>query len=138
MVLTGMKLSPEHLIAKYGRERTRRMHAGSLESIDCVEQIVQEENVDCSFSRCGHLEVACKPSHFAGYSRSAELMAREFNHQVRIVSEPSCMRRWIAIYYGGLLDEKSAGLNPAKYVAGLASAAQGAGARIYEHSRVSS
>src|SRR5581483_8836292 len=46
MVLTGMKTSPEHLIAKYGRERTRRMHAASLESIDCVEQIIREEQIE--------------------------------------------------------------------------------------------
>ena len=137
MVLTGMKLSPERLIAKYGGERTRRMFAASLDSIDCVERIVQEETIDCNFSRCGHLEVACKPSHFAGYSRSAELIAREFNHAARIVSKADLHEEiGSQIYYGGLVDESSAGINPARYVAGLASAAQRAGARIYEHSPV--
>src|SRR6478672_3767472 len=68
MVLTGLKLSAETLAQRYGMELTGRMYASSLESIDLVEQIVREEHIDCSFSRCGHLEVACKQSHFDAYA----------------------------------------------------------------------
>src|SRR6266851_9292263 len=85
MVLTGLKLPVATLISRYGRETVRKMYAASLESIDCVEQIVHEGNIDCNFSRCGHLEVACKQAHFDGYEASAALIQREFNHQRRIV-----------------------------------------------------
>jgi glycine/D-amino acid oxidase-like deaminating enzyme len=137
MVLTGMKLPVPKLIARYGLEATRRMYAASLESIDLVEQTVKEEKIDCSFSRCGHLEVACKSSHFAGYAQAAALIKREFNHELRIVPK-SELRKEIGadIYYGGMVDESSAGLNPAQYVVGLAKAAQGAGAALYDHLRV--
>ena len=47
MVLTGLKLSAETLAKRYGMELTRRMYATSLESIDLVEQIVRDENIDC-------------------------------------------------------------------------------------------
>jgi glycine/D-amino acid oxidase-like deaminating enzyme len=40
------------------------------------------------------------------------------------------------IYYGGMVDEISAGLNPARYVAGLAVAAMRAGAQICERARL--
>jgi glycine/D-amino acid oxidase-like deaminating enzyme len=40
------------------------------------------------------------------------------------------------IYYGGMVDEVSAGLNPARYVAGLGRAAVAAGAQVCEHTRV--
>src|SRR6267378_6331044 len=80
MVLTGLKLGVNQLISKYGRELTRRMYAASLETIDCVEQIIRDEAIDCDLSRCGHLEVACKQKHFDEYSRQAEVIAREFNH----------------------------------------------------------
>src|SRR5205809_7819552 len=43
MVLTGMKLGVRELMSRYGRERTRQMYAASLDSICCVEKIVQEE-----------------------------------------------------------------------------------------------
>src|SRR6202051_53689 len=46
MVLTGMKLGVNKLISMYGRERTQRMYAASLASMDCVEQIVREEAID--------------------------------------------------------------------------------------------
>src|ERR1700751_5363009 len=55
MVLTGLKLGVNKLISMYGRERTQRMYAASVASMDCVEQIVQEDAIACDFSRCGHL-----------------------------------------------------------------------------------
>src|SRR5258708_1663230 len=120
MVLTGMKLGVNKLISMYGRERTQKMYAASQASIDCVEQIVHEENIECDFSRCGHLEVACKRLHFDDYSRQVEVIAREFHHQLKIVPRHE-LRSEIGsdIYYGGMVDEISARMNPARYVAGL-------------------
>jgi len=139
MVLTGMKLGVSKLISKYGREVTRRMYAASLASIDCVEQIVNEEKIDCDFSRCGHLEVACKQSHFDGYTRQAELIEVEFNHKLRVVPRSELNQEiGSSVYYGGMVDEVSAGCNPARYVAGLAGAAMKSGATIFEHARVTS
>jgi glycine/D-amino acid oxidase-like deaminating enzyme len=137
MVLTGLKLGANKLISMYGRERTQRMYAASLATIDCVETLVQEENIDCNFSRSGHLEVACKQKHFDEYASQVEVIAREFNHKLRIMPKNE-LRSEIgsSIYYGGMVDEVSAGLNPAKYVAGLAQAATKAGATIFEHTRV--
>jgi len=137
MVLTGMKLPLETLISRYGREATQRMYAASLASIDCVEQLVAQENIACDFVRCGHLEVACKPAHFEGFARSAEKIARECNHSLRIVPRNE-LRSEIGsnIYFGGLVDETSAGLNPARYVAGLARAAVNAGALLFDRARV--
>ena len=137
MVLTGMKLPVPTIIKRYGREVVRKMYAASLETIDCVEQIVRDESIDCNFSRCGHLEVACKQSHFVAYAESAALIQHQFHHHQRIVSK-SELRAEIGsdIYFGGMVDEASAGLNPARYVAGLAHAAQRAGACLYDHTRV--
>ena len=137
MVLTGMKLPVPKLIRRYGREAVRKMYAASLESFDLVEQIVREENIDCSFSRSGHLEVACKQSHFDAYEESAALIRQEFQHELRIIPK-SELRREIGsdIYFGGMVDEASAGLNPGRYVAGLAHAAQRAGACLHNHTRV--
>src|SRR5215813_2342195 len=137
MVLTGLKLGVNQLISMYGRERTQRMYAASLASIDCVEQIVREEGIDCSFARCGHLEVACKQKHFEDYARQAEVVAREFRHELRVVPRQE-LRGEIGsdIYFGGMVDEVSAGLNPAQYVAGLGQAAMRAGACVFEGTRV--
>ena len=137
MVLTGMKLDVETLAARYGMESAKRMYAASLASIAFVEQIVREEQIDCNFSRSGHLEVACKQSHFDAYARSVEVIGREFNHQLRVVSKKD-LRSEIGsdIYFGGIVDDVSAGLNPARYVAGLGRAALAAGAAVFENARV--
>lgn len=137
MVLSGLKLGVNELIARYGRDLTRRMYAVSLEAIACVERIVKEENIACDFSRTGHLEVACKQRHFDDYARQVEVIAREFNHKLKIVPRAD-LRSEIGsdIYYGGMVDEISAGLNPVRYVAGLATAAMRTGAAIHERTLV--
>ena len=137
MVLTGLKLGVGQLKARYGQELTRRMYAASLASMDCVEEIVKEEGIDCDFSRCGHLEVACKQKHFDDYERQAEIIEVEFKHKLRVVKRNELNTEiGSSIYFGGMVDETSAGCNPARYVAGLARAAIKAGAQIYEQTRV--
>ena len=137
MVLTGLKLGVNTLIARYGRERTRRMFAASIASIDCVEQIVRDEAIECDFSRSGHLEVACKPAHYQHFVAAAEAIAREFNHTLRVIPKSELHTEiGSETYYGGLVDEVSAGLNPARYVAGLARAAAQAGADLRDRTRV--
>ena len=137
MVLTGLKLPASTLTSRYGKEATARMYAASLESIDFVEQVIREENIACDFARCGHLEVACKAKHFDDFRRSAEATARDFGHQQRLIPKDQLQSEiGSAIYHGGLVDESSAGVNPARLVAGLAVAAQRAGAAIFEHSHV--
>src|SRR5258708_6973755 len=137
MVLTGMKLPVPTLIKRYGRETVRKMYASSLESIDCLEHIVREENIDCSFSRCGHLEVACKPAHFDDYEESAALIKSEFNHQLRIIPSNK-FRPQIGSDHSfcALAHQTSAGLNPAQYVAGLALAVHREGGCLFDHHRV--
>ena len=133
MVLTGLKVGTTDLISRYGKEVAKCMFAASLDAISTVEQIIAEENIDCNFSRCGHLEVANKPSHFAGFQRSAETVSRELGHNPRIIP-PNELSSEIGskVYFGGLVDEMSAGVNPARYVAGLGLAAIRAGAEIHE------
>jgi len=137
MVLSGLKLGTPTLVKRYGREATKRMYAASLESIDCVEEIVREEGIACDFSRSGHLEVACKEKHFKEFRRGAETIEREFGHKLRIVEKSELTSEiGSAIYYGGMVDEVSAGVNPARYVAGLGCAAAKTGAEIHEKTRV--
>ncbi len=137
MVLTGLKVGASDLLSKYGKEPTKRMFEASLDAISAVERIVAEENIDCSFSRCGHLEVANKPGHFENFQRMAETMAKELGHSLRIIQRDQLATEiGSKIYFGGIVDDISAGANPAQYVAGLGRAAIRAGAEICEQARV--
>jgi glycine/D-amino acid oxidase-like deaminating enzyme len=51
MVLTGLKLPMRTVLKRYGRDLARQLFQYSLDSIDTVEKIVKEENIDCGFAR---------------------------------------------------------------------------------------
>ncbi|HVN15841.1 MAG TPA: FAD-binding oxidoreductase, partial [Anaerolineales bacterium] len=137
MALTGLKLPMQTIIKKYGRNLAKQLFQSSLDSIDTVEQIVKEENIDCGFARCGHLLTANKPKHYEALQEEVEFMAKEFNHNVHLIPREK-QREEIGsgLYYGALVDEVSGGLNPAQYVAGLARAAEKAGASLHARARV--
>lgn len=139
MTLTGLKLSMQAVIKKYGRDLARRLFHCSIESVDTVEQIVREEQIECGFARTGHLLTASKPKHYDDFKHEVDFMAREFNHAVRLVPQDQ-LRSEIGStsYYGALVDEVSGGLNPAQFVAGLARAAEKAGATLHARARVNS
>lgn len=137
MVLTGLKLGMGTVMRKYGREIARQLFKSSLESIDTVEQIVREENIDCGFRRYGHLLTANKLKHFEGLKQEAEFMEKEFNHTLRLIPRSEQQTEIGSdLYHGALLDECSGGLNPAQYVSGLAAAAERAGATLHARARV--
>src|SRR5688572_11715250 len=137
MVLTGLKLGMQTGMKRYGREIAKRLFQCSLDSINTVEQIVKEENIDCGFARYGHLLTANKPKHFHALEEEAEFMEREFQHKLQLIPRGQ-QRSEIGsdLYHGALLDECSGGLNPAQYVAGLARAAEKAGASLHARAGV--
>jgi glycine/D-amino acid oxidase-like deaminating enzyme len=62
-----------------------------------------------------------------------ELLEREFDYPTRVVPKEKLREELnTPFYHGGLVDERSAGVHPAKYVRGLARAAQRAGADLHE------
>ena len=138
MTLTGLKPAMQTVIKKYGRELAKNLFQASIDSADTVEQIVKEENIDCGFERTGHLLAANKPKHFDALKDEVDFMAKEFNHKVHLVP-PGEMRSEVGsdIYHGALVDDASAGLNPAQFVAGLARGAENAGALLCARARVS-
>lgn len=137
MVLTGLKLGMGTIQKRYGRELAKRLFQYSLDSIDTVEQIVKEENIDCGFARTGHLLTANKPKHFDALREEAEFLEKEFGHKTRLVRRTDQHEEiGTDLYYGALVDEISGGLNPARYVAGLACAAENAGTGLHARARV--
>lgn len=137
MTLTGLKPSMHTVIKQYGRDIAKRLFQCSLDAVDTVEQVIKEENIDCGFARRGHLLAANKSKQYEALQKEVEFMEKEFNHKVRVISRQQ-QREEIGtdLYYGALIDEVSGGLNPAQYVAGLAGAAERAGATLHARARV--
>lgn len=137
MVLTGHKIGAASLRSRYGIDLARRLYQASIDSVELVAGIVDSERIDCNFHRSGHLALAAKASHYPYYCREAELLARDFGHEVRLVPRAALSAEiGSGSYFGGVVDERSGGINPARYVAGLAAAARRAGATLHERCRV--
>jgi len=133
MTLTGLSQGLASSEKKLGSDKVRQLFAESLESVNTVERLVMEGNIDCHFHRYGHLEAAFKPSHFEHLKQEQEILAARFNHETRLIP-PENLASEIGsdLYHGALLDPVSAGLHPAKYIAGLISMADGAGVDLHE------
>ena len=137
MALSGLKVDAEVVESRYGHELTRQLFDDSLASLTTVDQIISQERIECGFMRTGHLLVANKPAHFEALQREAEWYAHHFNHETSPIPKSELQNEIGSdVYFGGLSDETSAGLNPAQYVVGLAHAAERAGAILYPRTRL--
>lgn len=134
MSLIGLSSSLSNVLKQYGREKMVRLFRESVESVDCVEKIVKEGEIDCHFNRCGFLEAAFKPAHYDGLKIEQEFLAERLNHTTHLIS-PEDMHSEIGsdLYHGGLVEPSSAGLHPAKYIAGLIRMADEAGVDLHEY-----
>ena len=136
-VLTGLKVGAGTLLHRYGREKARAMFGASLEAIAFLEQLIAEEQIECGYRRCGHVEAAFKPAHFEGLRHDQELLARDFDHEVSLVPRAEQGGELGSdLYHGLLVDERSGALHPARYVRGLAAAARRAGAELWARTPV--
>jgi glycine/D-amino acid oxidase-like deaminating enzyme len=130
-VLTGLRVEPARLVARYGERRARELFDVSRAAIERVEAMIAQESIDCEYERVGHLRAAWKPSHFAAFRDEQGLLARVFHHRVELLSRAEQRTELGSdAYHGLLVDEGSRALNPARYAHGLAAAASRAGATI--------
>lgn len=137
MATTGLKESAVTISKRYGPGLGRQFWDAALDAIDLIGQLVVEEGIACDFSRKGHVELAAKPAHFEAMREQVAWHKKTFNHSMTLVG-PADLSQEIGskFYHGGLVDELSGGLHPAKYVFGLAEAAARHGALLCENSPV--
>jgi glycine/D-amino acid oxidase-like deaminating enzyme len=136
-VLTGLRLDPRTLVKRMGQARARQFFESSLESLAGLERLIADESIDCEYERCGHIQAAAKPSHFAAFRAEQNLLASVFNHRVDLISASEQQAEiGTTSYFGLLLDQRSGALNPARYVRQLSAAACRAGAKIVEGTAV--
>ena len=136
MATPGLKQDIFKVHKKYGMDYAREFWKSSIDAIDLLEQIIIEENIDCNWSRKGHVALACKQSHYDDFPEYAAWIKREMGHEKTIVPKGEIKSEiGTDAYFGGLSDKSSGGLQPAKYVDGLARAVAGLGVILCEDTR---
>jgi glycine/D-amino acid oxidase-like deaminating enzyme len=136
-VLPGFKPEMEELDRRLGSERAARMFELTLDAIRFLEELITNEGIACDFSRCGAVTLAAKPSHLSALAESGRFLRDRLGYQTELLG-PLDVEKEIGSkrYHGALVDPGGRALQPAKYVRGLALAAERAGARLIEGAEV--
>jgi glycine/D-amino acid oxidase-like deaminating enzyme len=136
-VLQGYKPEMAELARMVGPERARRMFRLTLEAMQLLERLIDEEGIACDFSRCGAVTLAAKPGHLPPLEQSGRFLRQELGYETELLCREDIGREiGSARYHGALLDPGGCSLQPAKYVRGLGQAAERAGARLMEDTEV--
>jgi glycine/D-amino acid oxidase-like deaminating enzyme len=136
-VLPGFKPEMEELARRLGAARAARMFQLSLEAMRYLADLIAEEGIACDFSRCGAVTLAAKPAHMQGLEQSSRFMREQLGYETELLQREDLGQEIGSTrYHGGLLDPGGCSLQPAKYVRGLALAAERAGARLLENAEV--
>ena len=137
MMHPGFKLGPAALIRRFG-DRGRALYRSSLDAFALVEQTIAANQIACDYVRSGHVELAFKPRDVRHLEEEAHVLTAEFGVPARLIPRIELASEvGTSEYHGGLLVERSGGLHPAKYVAGLTALARDRGAHLYDHTLVS-
>ena len=132
IVHAGYKWGPSALLKRYGDDLGRALYRETLDSYALVKRLIADEAIDCDFREVGGVELAYAPAHV----RDLEL-ARDSLASVGVAAEVvprERIREEIGsdVYYAGLVVPSSGLVHPGRYFAGLAAAADRAGADLHE------
>lgn len=136
-VCQGHNMSHQEMIAKVGRSNADLLWQMSLDSVDLVKELIDKHQIQCDLKQ-GVLHVANKAKHCDELKRSVDYKQTKLNyHDIEYLdkAEVSSMLGSDK-YHGGEYWKQGAHLHPLNYALGLAEAADKAGVRIFENSRV--
>jgi glycine/D-amino acid oxidase-like deaminating enzyme len=133
MIHPGVKLDLDSLLHRFG-DLGERLFRFTVEAFADAERVIADEGIECDYERTGHLYLASRASHVEKLSYIAGLCRERFDIAARFVPREALGEEIGSEgFHGGLVVEKSGGLDPARYHAGLVRMARRGGAEIYEH-----
>jgi len=132
-LIFGLAAGQKSLVAQVGRENARRLFDMSVEALDLTQSLIRDHGIDCDY-RPNHVHVATKPRHLQELREWQCQLHDEYGYRTARLLDRSELAEHVHSdrYLGGLIDPRSGHLHPLKYTQGLARAAEGAGARIFE------
>jgi gamma-glutamylputrescine oxidase len=134
-MIPGLRKSAPELVKAYGAERAKALFDLSLSARDLVLGLIREHGIDCDLRLTGHLTGAVRASDQRHLAAEAECLDRVMAYPHAVLLDAKEARGQADTpYHGGLLDRRGGHMHPLNYTLGLARAAEGAGAVLYERS----
>jgi glycine/D-amino acid oxidase-like deaminating enzyme len=135
MVIPELKAGPGTLERRYG-PLGRQMYAEVNEAFDHVEALITDHAIDCSYERTGQLYLAHSTRlvpHLQAIAGEHADRADHLAEDVRFVPRAALSDEiGSTSYHAGVVMERTGGLQPAAFHAGLVRLALAAGAQIHD------
>ncbi|MBD0703994.1 MULTISPECIES: NAD(P)/FAD-dependent oxidoreductase [unclassified Pseudomonas] len=134
---TGVAQDYAGLTASLGADTARAYYQAYERAVQSVVALVEQEQIACDLKRNGKLKLAAKPQHYEGLARTCELIRREVDADVELLSAEQARRETdSAEFHGGLLQRNGVQMHIGRFGVGLAEAAARRGALIYQDTLV--
>jgi gamma-glutamylputrescine oxidase len=134
---TGQRIDPETLEQRMGEDAARQLWDMAMDARQSLDALIAENGIDCDL-RPGIIHAWHKPRFEADDRAYAEFVRKRYGYnKVSILGKTQVADELgTDVYHGGLFDAGGGHIHPLKLVIGMVGAAAAAGARIFEHSRV--
>ena len=132
------KMSVKKMFKKYGRKETQNFFQNTIEGSYFTKNIIKEYNIDCDLTGDSNFEVAPHPSYFESIKEEAETYKTAFGIETEVFTK----EEFNEIGHGGneqfgaMSYKPGFAINPLKFLIGLANAANQAGVKIFQKSKV--
>jgi gamma-glutamylputrescine oxidase len=135
LVLPGFAATNAELAAASDPETARALWRLTVDAVETVKALVADHAIACDL-QAGVVTAAAAPGHARRLCRDAGDLRRDHGYADLETLSAAEVRALIGTdrHHGGLLDRRAAHLQPLAFTRGLASAAERAGARLYEAS----
>ncbi|MEZ5750986.1 MAG: FAD-binding oxidoreductase [Paracoccaceae bacterium] len=134
---TGQRMDQGWLEDKLGKAHARALWDLALESVTLTQDLAARHAPEAGY-RPGIIHAAHRERYVPEMHAYVEKLARDYDYTLIEPLDRAAMHHMVGspTYHGGDIDMGSGHLDPLRYALGLARAAQAAGVRIFEGSRV--
>ncbi|APO66326.1 FAD dependent oxidoreductase protein [Rhizobium gallicum] len=124
-------------MTSYGADMARRVVEESFQSLQYVKDVVAKEQIDCDLRVVGYFKGAMTPRIYDSLGANIDRIRKVLPCDAYMVPRAEQHKEVGSdLYHGGVAMPGYAGLHPAKYVKGLAEAAQRLGVLVFSNARV--
>lgn len=136
-IIPGYACGMSKLAEQLGTAAARRLWEFSLEGIDMTRDLIARHRIDCDLA-WGHVHAAIKPRQREELCEWQREQQGDYGYDKLRFIERDEIGQWVASerYIAGLHDAGAGHLHPLRFTMGVGRAAQAAGVRLHEGTRV--
>lgn len=135
--LGGAKIDDGGLRRTYGDDDARAYRLAETAAVTLARDLISRLSIQADTHSKGETRLAHRASDMDRLRREAESLECDSGADVDLIEKPDLAERGMnGPFHGALTTPFGFGLNPRKYLFGLAAAAQDRGARLFQQSRV--